>query len=222
MSNSDISFTSTSTFIKLVESLQTSHQQTRTYMYPVCCLHFVPSLHFVSGQHSAVCILYQQVSVAPIQFIFSYGYSHNTHNRPQNTCASYFDIFVFVLFRVNTLSFSKNVDITYNVSTNPPTQKNNSWMHSMLMFLFLSAVVNIPIQTLIIPPWLLFRRMIISQLELGPPLLKPMAFPSLSPWNKKKGQETSRSKLKRKSSEISIGHLNAEGAYRTINCARVN
>ena len=36
------------------------------------------------------------------------------------------------------------------------------------IFLFLRAVVNIPIQTLIIPPWLLLRKMIISQLELGP------------------------------------------------------
>ena len=38
-------------------------------------------------------------------------------------------------------------------------------------FLFLRAVVNIPIQTLIIPPWLLLRKMIISQLELGPPVV---------------------------------------------------
>ena len=36
-------------------------------------------------------------------------------------------------------------------------------------FLFLRAVVNIPIQTLIIPPWPLLRKMIISQLKLGPP-----------------------------------------------------
>ena len=45
---------------------------------------------------------------------------------------------IFVLFRVNTLlSFCKNVDITYNVSSNPPTpQKNNSCMHSTPMFLF--------------------------------------------------------------------------------------
>ena len=49
---------------------------------------------------------------------------------------------IFVLFRVNTLlSFCKNVDITYNVSSNPPTpQKNNSCMHSTPMFLFLSQV----------------------------------------------------------------------------------
>ena len=37
-----------------------------------------------------------------------------------------------------------------------------------IFFLFLRAVVNIPIQTSIIPPWLLLRKMIISQLELGP------------------------------------------------------
>ena len=36
--------------------------------------------------------------------------------------------------------------------------------------LFLKVVVNIPIQTDIISPWLLLRRMIISQLELGPPV----------------------------------------------------
>ena len=36
--------------------------------------------------------------------------------------------------------------------------------------LFLRAVVNMPIKTLIIPPWLLLRKMIMSQLELGPPM----------------------------------------------------
>ena len=36
---------------------------------------------------------------------------------------------------------------------------------------FIRAVVNIPIQTLIIPLWLLLYKMIISQLELGPPVL---------------------------------------------------
>ena len=35
-------------------------------------------------------------------------------------------------------------------------------------FLFLRAVINIPIKTLIISPWLFFRKMIISKLELGP------------------------------------------------------
>ena len=41
------------------------------------------------------------------------------------------------------------------------------------IFLFLKVVVNIPIQTLIISPWLLFRKMIISQLELGLPVVRP-------------------------------------------------
>ena len=36
-----------------------------------------------------------------------------------------------------------------------------------LISLFLRAVVNIPIQTSIISSWLIFRKMIISQLELG-------------------------------------------------------
>ena len=39
------------------------------------------------------------------------------------------------------------------------------------IILFLRAAVNIPTQTLIIPPWLLLRKMIISQLELGPPVV---------------------------------------------------
>ena len=38
-------------------------------------------------------------------------------------------------------------------------------------FLFLRAVVNIPIQTLIILLGLLIHKMIISQLELGPPVI---------------------------------------------------
>ena len=89
-------------------------------LYPLCSLHFVPSLHFVSGLQSAVCMLYQQVSVATIQFIFGYGYSHNTHNLPQNTCVlvtRHFRSFP----RYALLSFCKNVEITYNVSSNPPT-----------------------------------------------------------------------------------------------------
>ena len=41
-----------------------------------------------------------------------------------------------------------------------------------MFFSFLEAVVNIPIQTLMILPRLLFREMITSQLELGSPVLK--------------------------------------------------
>ena len=50
--------------------------------------------------------------------------------------------------------------------------KNFYWEFDLIL-LSLEAVVNIPIQTLIILPWLLFRKMIISQLELGPPVVKP-------------------------------------------------
>ena len=110
----------------------------------VCSLHFVPSLHFVSGLQSAVCMLYQQVSVATIQFIFGYSYSHNTHNLPQNTCVlvtRHFRSFP----RYALLSFCKNADITYNVSSNlltPSPPKNNSCMHSMPVFLEDGAFVN--------------------------------------------------------------------------------
>ena len=38
-------------------------------------------------------------------------------------------------------------------------------------FFFLRAVVNIPVQTLIFSPWFLFCKMIISQLELGLPVI---------------------------------------------------
>ena len=52
-----------------------------------------------------------KVSVAPIQFIFGYSYSHNTYNQPKKyLCLSLLDI--LVLFCYNTLSFCKNVDIT--------------------------------------------------------------------------------------------------------------
>ena len=67
----------------------------------VCSLHFVPSLHYLSCLQSKVCILYWRVSVAPIQFIFDYSYSHNTHNLPQNTCVwvnSTFSFFAVLIF----------------------------------------------------------------------------------------------------------------------------
>ena len=41
-----------------------------------------------------------------------------------------------------------------------------------VFFLFPKTDVNIPIQTLIISTWLLFRKMIISQLEHGPPVIE--------------------------------------------------
>ena len=89
----------------------------------VCSLHFVPSLHFVSGLQSALCILYWQVSVAPTQFNVGYSYSHNTHNLPCTKIPVCELIRRFRYFRVNTFSFCKNVDVTHNVSSNPPTSK---------------------------------------------------------------------------------------------------
>ena len=55
-------------------------------------------------------------------------------------------------------------------------------------FLFLRAIVNIPIQTLIISPWLLFRKMVILQLGLGPSVDLPTCVPNsqsldLSRWH---------------------------------------
>ena len=55
-------------------------------------------------------------------------------------------------------------------------------------FLFLRAIVNIPILTLIISPWLLFRKMVILQLELGPSVDLPTCVPNsqsldLSRWH---------------------------------------
>ena len=67
----------------------------------VCSLHFVPSLLYLSCLQSKVCILYWRVSVAPIQFIFYYSYSHNTHNLPQNSCVwvnSTFSFFAVLIF----------------------------------------------------------------------------------------------------------------------------
>ena len=36
-----------------------------------------------------------KVSVAPIQFIFGYSYSHNTYNQPKNTCVWVYSTFLF-------------------------------------------------------------------------------------------------------------------------------
>ena len=55
---------------------------------------------------------------------------------------------------------------------------------NLTYILYLRAVTNIPIQTLIISPWLSFRKMIISQLELGPPLSHPVYLIVLPLWNR--------------------------------------
>ena len=78
----------------------------QSILYPLCSLHFVPSLHFVSGLQSAFC----------------------TNRYPWHQ----YNLF---LVRIFTL-FCKNVDITYNVFSNPLSPpKKNSCIHSMPMFL---------------------------------------------------------------------------------------
>ena len=56
------------------------------------------------------------------------------------------------------------------------------------IFLFLRAVVNIPVKTLKISPWLVFRKMVFSQLKLGPSVDLPASVPNgqsldLSRWH---------------------------------------
>ena len=46
------------------------------------------------------------------------------------------------------------------------------WEFDCISYSLIKAVVNIPIQTLVISPWLLFRKVIISQLELGLPAIR--------------------------------------------------
>ena len=95
--------------------------------------------------HSVVyilCLVYILYSVCSLHFVLTgIRYSlflvkviRTTHAIYHKIPVSQFDI--FVLFRVNTLlSFCKNLEITYNVSSNPLTPpKNNSCMHSMPMF----------------------------------------------------------------------------------------
>ena len=53
-------------------------------------------------------------------YFWSQLFAQHTQSTTRYLCVSLFDI--FVLFRVNTLlSFCKNADITYNVSSNPLT-----------------------------------------------------------------------------------------------------
>ena len=124
--------------VRLPDEKNTLNSQSAFCTHSVVCnLHFVPSLHFVSGLHSAFCsplqsaFCNQQVSVAPIQFVFVYIqlFAQHTQSTTKYQCVSLFDI--FVLFCVNNLSFCQNVDITYNVSIHSPTQKENTCMHSL-------------------------------------------------------------------------------------------
>ena len=75
-------------------------------LYPVCSLHFV--LTGIRGTNTV--------------YFWLQLFAQHAQSTTKHLCVSWFDI--FVLFHVNTpLSFCKNVDITYNVSSNPHPPK---------------------------------------------------------------------------------------------------
>ena len=93
-------------------------RQKKLFRFSVCiCTHSaICSLHFVSGLQSAFCtyryLLYSLILVTVICTIYTIY-----HKIP--VCEL---ILHFCSFCINTLlSYCKNVDITYNVSSNPPT-----------------------------------------------------------------------------------------------------
>ena len=87
----------------------------------VCILHFVPSLHFVSDLHFVLIGIHGTNTV----YFWLQLFAQHTIYHKKYLFVSQFDI--FVLFRVNTLlSFFKNVDVTYNVTSNPPTPKKKT------------------------------------------------------------------------------------------------
>ena len=68
-------------------SCKTTYYITDVKTLQILSLHFVPTLQSVVYIFYPACsLLSAQVSVAPIEFIFGYIYSHNTHNLPQNSC----------------------------------------------------------------------------------------------------------------------------------------
>ena len=71
----------------------------------------------------------------------------------------------------NSLKWALFIKVSGQITSNTLWKRGEVFfLRIWRIFLFLRAVVNIPIQTLIIPPWLLLRKMIISQLELGLPV----------------------------------------------------
>ena len=76
----------------------------------------------------------------------------------------------------NSLKWALFIKVSGQITSNTLWKRGEVFfLRIWRIFLFLRAVVNIPIQTLIIPPWLLLRKMIISQLELGPPVNKQVS-----------------------------------------------
>ena len=107
--------------------LSSSLTHTRRETFKVVSLHFVPTLQSTICTKSVLCI---RSAVRSLHFVLTgirgqYSLFLVTVIRTTHTIDNKLPVceFIFVPFRVNTLSFRKNVDITYNVAINPPTQK---------------------------------------------------------------------------------------------------
>ena len=93
-------------------------------LYPVCSLQFV--LTGIRGTNTV--------------YFWLQLFAQHIQSTP-NTYAWVNSTFLFFSTLINTLlSFCKNVDIIYKVSSNPPTRpNNNSYMHSMPIFCYIRA-----------------------------------------------------------------------------------
>ena len=73
----------------------------------------------------------------------------------------------------NSLKWALFIQVSGQITSNTLWKRGEVFfLRIWRIFLFLRALVNIPVQTLIIPPWPLLRTMIVSQLELGPPVFR--------------------------------------------------
>ena len=109
----------------------------------VCSLHFVPSLHFVSGLQSAFCTDRYPWHQHSLFLVIVIRTTHTIYHKiPVCELNRHFRY-----FRVNTLSFCKNIDVTYNVSSNPPTsEKKNKFLHAYHAYLLKYVDVTCSIQ----------------------------------------------------------------------------
>ena len=72
----------------------------------------------------------------------------------------------------NSLKWALFIKVSGQITSNTLWKRGEVFfLRIWRIFLFLRALVNIPIQTLIISPWPLLRKMIVSRLELGPPVV---------------------------------------------------
>ena len=101
-------------------------------------------------------------------------FSMFTNDLPTSVVSgSAFLMYVENLEMNNSLKWALFIKVSGQITSNTLWKRGEVFfLRIWRIFLFLRAVVNMPIQTLIIPSWPLLRKMIISQLELGPPVLQ--------------------------------------------------